>query len=380
MIKRCIAAIIVMLMFGIAIILLGKQPKPMPEGSDSAAVLASHAYAFTRQDIKLVDNTRPTQANNDVVGTDMRTLETSYWYPVNDLGELPKGEHPLVVYSHGFGSTRNSGKHIAEYLASNGYIVFAPDFPLTNRNTAGGPKLKDVVNQPGDVSFLIDTVVEWSLDKEHVLYGHVDHNRIGAAGISLGGMTTTLVSYHPTERDSRIKAAASIAGPTASFSEKFYRNADIPFLMLASNIDALVPYNEHALPVLDRVPRFSLVTIDGGSHLGFAAYSGILRWLDNADAIGCYSLMKNIDTKQAPWHHLLGTPEQGILYGPVPLPCQTTPLPVAINPLRQHQLTQLAVFSFFESHFNSSIKKRRYFNDFLHTVLPKEIAEVTVDH
>ncbi|NQZ87309.1 MAG: hypothetical protein HRT54_06980 [Colwellia sp.] len=93
---------------------------------------------------------------------------------------------------------------------------------------------------------------------------HIDENRIGVTGISLGGLTTTLVSYHPTRRDPRIKAAASIAGPSSSFSKTFYENADIPFLMLAADTDALVPYDVHALPVLDRVQRSSLVTITGG--------------------------------------------------------------------------------------------------------------------
>jgi len=197
-------------------------------------------------------------------------------------------------------------------------------------------------------------------------------------GISLGGMTATLVSYHPTNRDPRIKAAASIAGPSSSFSEKFYENADIPFLMLAADTDALVPYDVHALPVLDRVRRSSLVTIVGGTHLGFAGHTGILRWLENSDSIACYSIMDNIDTEEEPWHNLLGTPEQGVLYEDVPLPCEKMPLPTGMNPLRQHMSTVLTIYSFFESHFNQAPEKRRYFDRFLHEVMPKEIPEVLV--
>jgi len=378
MLKKLLAVLFLAFVVGAAIVSLGKQPEPLTEGSESAQLLASHRYSFVREDLRLVDDSRATQANKEFEGADTRFLEASYWYPVNGQGEVPEGKYPLVVYSHGFNSTRTSGEHLGEYLASNGYIVIAADFPLTNRNAPGGPKLKDVVNQPADVSFLIDRVIDWSQNEGHVLSAHLDKNRIGVTGISLGGLTTTLVSYHPTKRDRRIKAAASIAGPSATLSETFYRNADIPFLMLAANIDALVPYDAHALPVLDRVQRSTLVTITGGTHLGFAGYSGILRWLDNSDAIACDSILKNIDTEEEPWHELVGTPEQGVLYQDVPLPCQNMPLPVGMNPLRQHMSTVLTIYSFFESHFNLAPEKRRYFNRFLHDVMPEEIPEVSV--
>jgi predicted dienelactone hydrolase len=378
MIKKMTIALCLLLVVGAAIVSLAKKPEPLTEGSESAQLLASLRYDFVREDVRLVDNSRPTQANNDFKGTDTRILEASYWYPINDQGEVPEGKHPLVVYSHGFTSTRNSGKHLGKYLASNGYIVIAANFPLTNRNAPGGPKLKDVVNQPADVSFLIDSVIDWSQDDAHILSGHLDINRIGVTGISLGGFTTTLASYHPTMRDWRIKAAASIAGPSSSLSEIFYQNADIPFLMLAADIDALVPYDVHALPVLDRIPRSTLVTITGGTHLGFAGNTGLLRWLGNADTIGCAGVLKKIDTDEEPWHELVGTPEQGILYNDVPLPCQNMPLPQGMNPLRQHMSTVLVIYSFFESYFNQDQETRNYFDRFLHAIMPEEIAEISV--
>lgn len=378
MLKKLLAALFLAFVVGAAIVSLGKQPEPLAEGSESAQLLASYRYSFVREDLRLEDDSRPTQTNKGFGGADTRILDASYWYPVNDQGEVPAGKFPLVVYSHGFTSARHSGKHLGKFLASHGYIVIAADFPLTKRNAPGGPKLKDVVNQPADVSFLIDRVIVWSQDEGHVLSGHLDENRIGVTGISLGGMTTVLVSYHPTSRDPRIKAAASIAGPSSSFSETFYENADIPFLMLAADTDALVPYEVHALPVLDRVQRSSLVTIAGGTHLGFAGHTGILRWLENSDSIACYSIMDNIDTEEEPWHNLLGTPEQGVLYEDVPLPCEKMPLPTGMNPLRQRMSTVLTVYSFFESHFNHAPEKRRYFDRFLHEVMPKEIPEVFV--
>ncbi len=45
------------------------------------------------------------------------------------------------------------------------------------------------MNQPADVSFLIDTLLAQSTTPGHRLEGMVDKTRIGVTGISLGGMT-----------------------------------------------------------------------------------------------------------------------------------------------------------------------------------------------
>ena len=107
-------------------------------------------------------------------------------------------------------STRSEAERNAEHLASHGYVVIAADYPLSNFRAPGGPIVTDAVNQPGDVSFLIDTVTGWSAD-QRPFRGEIDPERIGAAGLSLGGFTTTVATFHPTRRDPRISAAVSIA-------------------------------------------------------------------------------------------------------------------------------------------------------------------------
>ena len=63
------------------------------------------------------------------------------------------------------------------------------------------------------------------------------------------------------------------------------------------------------------------------------AITGILRWLDDVDSIGCYSVLNNIDTAEEPWHELVGTQEQGILYEKVPLPCENALLTATVKPV-----------------------------------------------
>jgi predicted dienelactone hydrolase len=104
----------------------------------------------------------------------------------------------LVTYSHGFMSFRSNGAYLAKHLASHGYLVAAANFPLTHFGTAGGPQFRDVLNQPGDVSFLIDTLLAWSDDPDSRFAGQIDRQRIGAVRLSLGGMTTMLLAFHPS--------------------------------------------------------------------------------------------------------------------------------------------------------------------------------------
>jgi len=362
----------VLLALGATVLATAKQPLDFPVDSASAAILQPGPLLVASFDETYVDSHRPTNANGDFPGSDQRELVSRVWYP----SENAQAPYPLVVYSHGFSSERNGGAYLAQQLASEGYVVIAADYPLTHRNAPGGPYVVDVVNQPGDVSFLIDSMLAHNRDSNHPLAGMIDPERIGVAGISLGGLTSTLAAFHPQIGDPRIKAALSIAGPTEPFTEVFFSHRRVPFLMLAADIDALVPYKRNALPVLQNIPDAQLVTIKQGSHTGFAGPAGILRWLDNPDAIGCYVVLSNLDTTSEPWFKQLGTEQQGIASETDIQLCQLDPLPTAMNPLRQQMITSVVVSSFFQSQFASEQAQREAAQSYLDTTLAEELAEV----
>jgi predicted dienelactone hydrolase len=191
-------------------------------------------------------------------------------------------------------------------------------------------------------------------------------------------MTTTLVAYHPELRDSRIGAALSIAGPTAVFTERFFNNASMPFLMLAGDIDALVPYSSNAAPVLDKIPGSQLVSLQGGSHTAFAGTAGTLRWLSNPDAIGCFMVTQNIgDASEEPWHDLIGTEAQGIDHNAINELCLMDPLPEAMNALRQQMITSVVVSNFFQSVFAPTAAQREEAGAYLSQVVATELPEVS---
>lgn len=372
---KVIATFILFLIVAGLILALGKQPPALDPLSTSALRLQPGPFIVQQLDEVLIDHSRNTQANGDFVGAEGRTLASTIWYPDHKAED----GFPLIVYSHGFTANRTNAEYLTRHLASMGYVVIAADFPLTNGSAPGGPMVNDVVNQPADVSFLIDTVLRHNLNPEHPLAGMIDPERIGLAGTSLGGMATTLATYHPTMGDGRVRAALSIAGPTDIFDAAFFQQYNPAFLMLAGTADALVPYPSNALPVLQKIPKAQLVTIAMGSHMGFAGNVGLLRWTNHPDSLGCYMISRNVgdNDNQEPWFDLLGTPEQGINYHTANEFCKLSPLPKAINPLRQQQIARLVANSFFDSELSSSEETRAAAKTFLQQTLAQEFADVS---
>lgn len=349
-------------------------PPALPEDSQSSQRLKSGPYAVGRDDVLLPDNSRPTAAHGKQPEQTARTLNTAVWFPLAADGQsVAEGLHPLVVHSHGFSSNRQEPAYLARHLASHGYIVMAPDFPLTNMGAAGGPLLDDVVNQPGDVRFLITSALKWNRAEGHPFHQRIDADRIAAMGVSLGGLTTTLATFHPRLRDPRIAAAISIAGPSTMFDRAFFAQSRTPFLMIAGDIDAILPYEDNAAPLPTKHPQALLVSLRGGSHTGFADTSRWLRWFSNPDSLGCWVVQKrkSADSGSTIYPALLDG-SRGIIEDRRDTLCKTLPLPPAMNALRQQQLTTLAVRAFFDSRFAPTPEARAQALQFLTTTLPAE--------
>jgi predicted dienelactone hydrolase len=219
------ALLAILIAVGLGIAWIRTAPEALPEGSESAARLAPRPHPVGNLELEWVDPSRPTAANADYPGSPERSFRVALWYP-----EGAPGNHPLAVYCHGFVSSRHGGTYLAEHLASYGYVVVAADHPLTHARAPGGPNAADVVHQPADVSFLIDRVMELE-QEERPFQGEIDAGRIGVFGLSLGGITTTLVAFHPEWRDPRVAAAISIAGAGDVFGPRFFDHAAVPFLI-----------------------------------------------------------------------------------------------------------------------------------------------------
>jgi predicted dienelactone hydrolase len=346
-------------------------PESLPQNSSSAEWLQSGPFEVGVADFIFVDESRETAANGDAPGLASRTFPSSVWYPEN--GE---GNYPLIIHSHGFLSERTDLSYTAELLASHGYVVAAANYPLTAGGTPGGPNADDLVNQPADVTFLIDSLLALS-GSDKPFEGELDDSRVALMGYSLGGITTTLATYHPRLRDQRVKAAISIAGPSAGLVSKFYETSDVPFMMIAGTLDALIDFGYNAAVIPDRVSNSILVGIEGGTHLGFGAISEPwMRLMHHPDGLGCAAVLANLsDDPNAPFIPLGDESDGIVLDSSIPAVCETMPSEKALHPGRQQMITSIATLSFFESVLSEDPARREAAYEQLSESLPQELPE-----
>ena len=234
-------------------------PTPTVPPLTSGQLLQPGPFGVGVTTMTFEDTSRPTMANGTFPGAPTRVLVTEIWYPTASNPAAPSEEqrdaavarggapYPLIVFGHGLSGTHRSGKYLADHLASHGYIVGAPDFPLTTGGAPGGYNAVDVVEQPADVRFLNSQLLALAADPASRFFAGIDPERIGVTGESLGGLTAYLVAFHPTLRDLRVRAAAPLAGNACFLTHAFFGDTAVPLLIVQGDLDAVLPYQAHSL-------------------------------------------------------------------------------------------------------------------------------------
>jgi dienelactone hydrolase len=165
------------------------------------------------------------------------------------------GSHPVVLFSHGYGSHRRQSTFLTTHLASHGYVVASVDHVgntvydvmLAAVRAQARGEVPDIVAavtsfagiRPADVVFALDHVLA-------ELGGLADPERVGMAGHSFGGWTTLAV----TARERRIRAALVLAPAGGSGLAEtnplaralvFDWGRDVPVLYVVADRDSLLP-------------------------------------------------------------------------------------------------------------------------------------------
>ncbi len=226
---------------------------PSPSGRTTTADSVGHVTEG------FVDRTR-----------DDRQLDTTIWYPEAD-GEVTPGRHPVVVFSHGLGGTPESYTELFEDWVRAGFVVVGPTYPLTNEAVSTQPR--DLVNQPADVSFVLDRLEDLETDEDHALNGALDLERVAAVGHSLGGMTTVGLMSRCCDED-RLDAAVVYAGSALGFERHGLVDDPPPVLFIHGDEDGTVTIDD-GRSVYDDVegPRGFVTLLGGGHSTPFAAGS-----------------------------------------------------------------------------------------------------------
>lgn len=179
---------------------------PVDTASPTTDLPTSPPFETATMSETFVDTSRPTVP---LSGPQLpsRTIDTTIVYPQGS------GPFPLIVMSHGIGGAPKGYTVLSGVWASLGYVVALPAFPLTNDRAPGAEtNLFDGVNQPKDVSFVIDQLLGLNGDDKSPLFGRIDADRIGVAGHSFGAATTYALTFAGCCRDPRIKAVVILAG------------------------------------------------------------------------------------------------------------------------------------------------------------------------
>lgn len=376
--------LIVLVALVIVVYIVAHPPLDVPEGTLSQRYYERGPHSVSHESIDWVDPSRPTMANHEFKGSASREFKGRIWLPEDKAG----APYPLVVYSHGYMSQYKEGDYILNFLASHGYVAVSVNFPLSNGSAPGGAVISDIANQPGDVSFVISQMLARSRRAGDSLDGMIDGNRIAAVGLSLGGLTTELVAFHPKMKDTRIVAAVSMAGPSEFLTPEFFEGNTTPFMYIGGTADAIVPYPQNAQPIPNKYQNALLVTLQSGSHVGFIDMApAVFRWFNNPDQLGCMGLMHGLKAAQdaskkgeplPKLSDLLSTPGSGVDAAAATMPCQATEFRRSMRPVRQHSLSVLAIYSFLESQFSQSETVRKEMHDYLFNQLSAENSEVAL--
>jgi len=248
-----------------------------------------------------------------------RPVSVELWYPVDqDLTVAPAEEdvwlhpqesrdaalstahsqYPLIILSHGNQGDRRERSWLAEMLVKAKFVVAAVDHFGNTRKTFNPLLSMKFWERPRDVSFALD-----QLEKEPFLQGHIDWEKVGFSGYSLGGMTGLALAGSVVEKkeqvveaikarmkdvpaalieqvdfsqatgkfhDPRIKAFFLIAPANFLYSGKALSKIAAPLGLVLSVDDEVLPHKDHAYFILRHVvPRKLKVFRHGISHFAF---------------------------------------------------------------------------------------------------------------
>ncbi|MEO0605244.1 MAG: hypothetical protein AAF211_27690, partial [Myxococcota bacterium] len=309
-------------------LLLGACTEEMPdvpEGEtefaqefEDAQSLGDFAVGYRQVDVTY----RPATSDED------RTIPVEVWYPAEAGGEAAQyavgglieidspvattaapttpadGTFPVALYSHGNGGVGLVGYPIGEYLASQGWIVLAPDHvgntALELLTGGGDPFIKSVIERPQDVSASLDWIETVADDP---LSGLGDTSSVLLVGHSFGGYTIFAAAGAQVSADrldpgcpdpdnpncplfedpdvqalltsgfgdDRVAALVPQAPAIRSFAPEALTALELPTMLQSGGLDITTTPETSAIPTWDAIDGEDDVWVDmpEGGHITF---------------------------------------------------------------------------------------------------------------
>ena len=142
-----------------------------------------------------------------------KTLDVRVTYPQGN------GPFPVILFSHGAGSSKDDYQPLMRAWAAHGYAALQVNHEDSGSGDLAG-RVQAWESRPLDLSALIDHFDDIESQVPD-LRGKLDRDRIGASGHSFGGQTTQMIGGYKMydkhgARDDRVKAVVLLAPPGGS--------------------------------------------------------------------------------------------------------------------------------------------------------------------
>lgn len=183
-----------------------------------------------------------------------RTLVTQLRTPTGS-SSTPR---PVILALHGRDGSPDSLAPLLDAWATAGYVVVAPKLPETKKDERGRALRSEVLLQAADARFVLDQVLDRAADLD------IDPDEVGAAGMSLGGLTVYALVSHTCCKDGRIKAAVVMSGVHDPLPSGRYDHQDVPVLLLHGDADRGYRHSTSAYAQL--APPKWFITLHGEGH------------------------------------------------------------------------------------------------------------------
>jgi len=204
-----------------------------------------------------------------------RTLLTHVRYP---LASRQAGPLPLIVFGPGFQYCDGAYADLLRSWASAGYVVAAVNFPLSDCLTGAAATESDLVNQPGDISYVITSMLRLSKARHGPFAGRLNPRQVAIAGQSDGGDTVAAVAANTCCTDHRVAAVAVFSGAQWPLMPgPFFTRRPVPMLFTQGSADTVnLPGCSAAMYHADPARARYYLDLFGADHTG--PYWGVTRY------------------------------------------------------------------------------------------------------
>jgi dienelactone hydrolase len=148
----------------------------------------------------------------------------------------------MIVFGPGFMQCGGPYSQLLRSVASAGYVVVVVNFPHSDCTVGAAATEADMVNQPGDMSYVITRMLAVSAASRGAFSTLIDSREIGVAGQSDGGDTVAAIAANTCCGDRRVRAVAVYSGAEwPAMPGRFFTRRPVPMLLVQGTADTVNP-------------------------------------------------------------------------------------------------------------------------------------------